>query len=92
MLATVYLYQRGRNFWVTAVPAALITVVTLVAMVVNLASFHAAGQTMLLAIGLVLVALALGIVGTALRALLSGSRGSHGGGLDIFLPQGSPGP
>lgn len=88
MLATVYLYQRGRNFWVTAVPAAILTVVTLAAMAINLRAFYEAGQAMLLGVGVVLLVLALGIVTAGLLALFSGRRGSHSGRLEVFSPAG----
>ena len=88
MLATVYLYQRGRNIWVTAVPAAILTVVTLAAMAINLRAFYEAGQAMLLGVGVVLLVLALGIVTAGLRALFSGRRGSHSGRREVFSPAG----
>ncbi len=88
MLATVYLYQRGRNFWVTAVPALLLTVITLAAMAVNLAAFYADGQALLLGVGAMLMALALGIVAEGLRALARDARGSRGSDLRVFSATG----
>ena len=71
MVATIYLYRRGRNAYVTGVPALFMTVTTLFAMVSNLLRFWREGQTMLLAVGLILLLLAIGIVVEALRCWLA---------------------
>jgi len=62
MVATVYLYQRGRNHWVTAVPMVLMMITTIAAMVLNLLDFWHAEQWLLLAVGSLLLLLALGVV------------------------------
>ena len=63
MLAvTLYLYQRGRNWWVAGVPMLFMLASTLVAMVSNLRDFHAQwseGGAVLFLVGLVLLVLAL---------------------------------
>jgi carbon starvation protein len=61
MVASVYLFRRGRNWYVTGVPAVFMTLITLFAMVSNLGRFAANGQTMLLVVGSVLLVLAVGI-------------------------------
>lgn len=67
MVATLYLFRRGKNWKVTALPAAFMTVTTLFAMVSNLERFAAKGQTLLLIVGLVLLALAIGVTFEILR-------------------------
>ena len=62
MVATVYLYQRGRNFWVTAIPMAFMTAITVWAMVRNLVRFYSDDQWMLLIVGSFLLVLAVGVV------------------------------
>lgn len=69
ILVSLYLYQRGRNPLVAVVPAVFMTITTVVAMVNNLGRFYEAGQHLLLAVGLLLLLLALGIVGEGLQAL-----------------------
>jgi carbon starvation protein len=59
LLATRYLARRGRWAWVTGVPMVFILISTLVAMVGNLIAFHRDGQTLLVAVGGVLLVLAL---------------------------------
>ena len=39
LVATMYLYRRGRNFWITLIPTLLMAVTTLVAMVRNLLGY-----------------------------------------------------
>jgi carbon starvation protein len=62
LTVTLYLVQRGRNGWVTGVPALFMMVSTVSAMVSNLRDFGARwaeGGSVLFAVGAVLLALAL---------------------------------
>ncbi len=69
-VVSVYLYRRGRNFWIAAVPAVLMTITTVAAMAVNLMRFWAEQQWVLLGVGTVLMVLAVGIVVEAVRIFL----------------------
>ncbi len=69
VLASVYLYRRGRNFWIAAVPAALMVVTSIIALVSNLGRFARAQQWMLFWVGLILLALAVGVVVEAARTI-----------------------
>lgn len=65
LTVTLYLIERGRNAWVTGVPALFMMASTLVAMVVNLGDFGARwaeGGAMLFVVGAVLLVLALWLV------------------------------
>ncbi len=68
LVATIYLYRRGKNFWLAAVPAVMMTLTTIAAMVFNLSRFFDAGQWMLFVVGTVLLLLAAGIVAEGLLA------------------------
>ncbi len=62
LVVTLYLYERGRNAWVTAVPMLFMLVSTLTAMVGNLRRFWAqweSGGAVLFLVGAVLLLLAL---------------------------------
>jgi len=74
LVATIYLYQRNRNFWVTGVPAGAMMVTTVLAMLQNLSQFWAAQQWLLFSLGAVLLALAIGIVVEGIRALAAARR------------------
>lgn len=69
LAVTVYLVQRGRNFWVTLVPMVALLVTTLIAMVEKLVDFSQRREWPLLVIGAVLVVLALALVVEAARRL-----------------------
>jgi carbon starvation protein len=74
LVATIYLLQRGRNWLVTGIPMLLMTLTTLVAMVRNLVGFWNAGQTLLLCVGALLLALAVGVVVEGARCFISTRR------------------
>jgi carbon starvation protein len=74
MVASVYLYRRGRNWLVTGVPALFMTVTTLIAMVSNLERYAVKGQTLLLFVGILLLVLAVGVTVEVVRTFLR-SRG-----------------
>jgi carbon starvation protein len=56
---TLYLLQRKRPIWYTAVPAAFMLVTTVVAMVIKLRDFWNLGTYLLLAMGTAILILAL---------------------------------
>ena len=85
-MVTVYLMQRGRNCWVTAVPAALMTGTTLVAMTTNLGRFWDEGQTLLFAVGAVLLVLAVGILIEGLARIRAALGAPPIDSLFVFAP------
>ncbi len=84
LVASVYLYQRGRNYWVTAIPAALMMVTTIAAMVHNLGAFLSAGQWLLFSLGALLLVLAVGIIIEGGRALAAARRQPRRANLSVF--------
>jgi len=74
LLATLYLYQRGRNYLVTLVPTIVMIVMTIAAMVTNLVGFWESSQWLLLSVGSLLLLLATGIVVEGFRGF-SAARG-----------------
>ena len=80
-LVTLYLRQRGRPVWPTAIPAVFIMASTLTAMAVNLRAFAPGGakdDTLLLAVGGILFLLGVWLLLEAAGALLR--RAPAGGG------------
>jgi carbon starvation protein len=73
LAVTVYLAQRGRNFWVTLLPMVLLLTTTLVAMVLKVVDFWRAREIPLLVLGLLLIVLALWLVVEAGLRLRRGS-------------------
>ncbi len=59
LAVTLYLMQRGRNFWFTAVPMIFMLLTTLTAMVIKLQDFWELGTWLLLAVGGIILSLAL---------------------------------
>ncbi|RMF20417.1 MAG: carbon starvation protein A, partial [Deltaproteobacteria bacterium] len=84
LVASVYLYQRGRNYWVTAIPAVLMMGTTISAMVHNLARFFSAGQWLLFSLGALLLLLAAGIIIEGGRALAAARREPRRSNLSVF--------
>jgi carbon starvation protein len=84
MVVSVYLYQRRRNFWVTAVPGVAMMAATLVAMGINMVRFWNEGQMMLLVVGAILLVLAAGIVLEGVRCFLAARGGAPLGDLSVF--------
>ncbi len=68
LVATLYLVQRGRNPFFTGVPAVFMLLSTLVGLLVKLVGFYQAKQYLLLAVGLTLLVVGLGIVVEGIRA------------------------
>ncbi len=69
LAVTLYLQQRGRNFWVTLLPMIFLLGVTLYAMVLKARDFYQAHNWPLLIVGLVLLLLALWLVLEAILRL-----------------------
>jgi len=70
--ATVYLRQKGRNFWPLAIPAAAMIAITLFSLSLKISDFKAQGENLLLALAVGLVVIAFGVGATAVRALRRG--------------------
>lgn len=86
LVVTLYLHQRGRNFWLTGVPMLFMLGSTLVAMTTNLRSFLTqwnAGGGILFVIGSILLALALWLAVEAVAALRRSRRRGPQAGLEI---------
>ncbi len=84
VLVSLYLYQRGRNYWVAAIPTAIMVVTSAVALVTNLRRFAVGGQWMLFWVGLILLLLAVGVVIEASRAIGRVRREGVRDDLDVF--------
>jgi carbon starvation protein len=73
LAVSLYLYQRGKNPWYTAVPMVFMAVSTILAMFSNLRDFYAQwdeGGSVLFLVGLVLLVLAFWLMGEAIVAVL----------------------
>ena len=73
LAVSLYLYQRGKNPWYTAVPMVFMAVSTIAAMFSNLRDFYAQwdeGGSILFVIGLVLLVLAFWLMGEAIVAVV----------------------
>ncbi len=87
LVATLYLYRRGRNFWVTLIPTLLMAATTLVAMVRNLLGYWGESQWLLLGVGVLLLVLGFGI---AIEGGLSFARTRRlplTESLEVFAPE-----
>jgi carbon starvation protein len=67
--ATVYLRQKGRNFWPLAIPAVGMIAITLFSLSMKISDFRAQGEYLLLTLAIGLVVIALGVGATAVSAL-----------------------
>ena len=85
LAVSIYLWQRGRNFWVTAVPCVAMLAVTLVAMVSNLRDFWAQGSGVLFGVGAVLLVLAGWLVVEGVGCVVRGWGGAKKVGMGIEL-------
>jgi carbon starvation protein len=73
LTVSLYLHQRGRNPYFTAIPMLFMAVSTIAAMISNLRDFWAQwaeGGSVLFVVGLVLLLLALWLMGEAIAAML----------------------
>ncbi len=59
LAVTLYLMQRGRNFWYTAIPMVFMLLTTLTAMIIKLRDFWQLGTYLLLGVGGVILLLAI---------------------------------
>jgi carbon starvation protein len=69
LTGTVYLKQRGRNFWPLAVPAIYMIGMTLVSLAFKIRDFWVTREHLLLVLALALVGIGIGVGLTAIQAL-----------------------
>ncbi len=69
LTATVYLKQKGRNFWPLAIPAVFMVCMTMFALGRKLVDFHGQQQILLEVLAALLLMIGLGVGGTAFFAL-----------------------
>lgn len=74
LVASLYLYQRGRNPLYTGVPMVFMLISTFTALVENLLGFYEDKQYLLLVVGMSLLIVAVGIVIEGVRAFLRRQR------------------
>lgn len=74
MVATLYLHQRGRNPYFTGVPMVFMLISTFIALTTNLKQFFDRSQHLLLAVGVILLLVAVGVVIEGVRAALRRER------------------
>lgn len=67
--ATVYLRQKGRNYWPLALPAVGMIAITLFSLSMKISDFRSQEEHLLLGLAIGLVAIALGVGATAVMAL-----------------------
>ncbi len=89
LVVTLYLKQRGRNYWVTLLPMLLMMVSTLVAMVGQLRKFWASENILLFVVGSILMGLALWLLYDAIVSLRKPTAHLEGK-LDIEFKDGEP--
>ena len=78
LVLTFYLVRRGKNFWVVAIPCALLALITSYAMLVNLASFWESEKWLLVGLSLVLLVLSTWILFEGVLTLRRIKRGESG--------------
>ena len=66
---TLYLYSRGKRWWVTALPTALMLTATFIAMLTNIQRFQVQGNWTLFGVGVALFLVALWVVIESILAL-----------------------
>jgi len=84
LIVALYLYQRGRNFWVAAVPTAIMVGTSLSALAINLTRFWDKQQTTLFWLGLLLFVLALGVIVEGTRCVRRTRGRAETVGLSVF--------
>ena len=62
LAVTVWLFQRGRNYFVTLIPMVALLATALIAMVVNVRNFAGAGQWLLVVLGTLLVSITIWLI------------------------------
>ncbi len=80
VVVTVHLYQQRRPWLLLGVPMALVLLVAGAALTVNLAEYWASGRYLLLALGLILLALELWVILEGIGAARRARAGFAGGG------------
>lgn len=92
LVVTLYLYQRGRNAWVTGVPMLFMMVSTILAMIANLRRFWAQwseGGSVLFVVGAVLLVLAVWLCVEAVLRFREVRSGDKTTSMSIELSTGS---
>jgi carbon starvation protein len=82
LVVTLYLKQRGRNYWFTFVPMLFMLVSTILAMIGQMKKFWISENNLLLSISAVLFILALGLIFDAIKGLKN-ANGQRAKSLDI---------
>ena len=80
LTVTLYLMQRGRNYWFTAIPMLFMIGTTVVAMLIKIKDFWEVESYLLLAIGLGVFGLSIWLVVEAILRVRKGrgvTRGQH---------------
>ena len=85
LTVSLYLMQRGRNFWVTLVPCAFMLVTTLLALGTKLLEFQQKGVWLLLVVGGALLCLALWLTVEAALRVAATWKDPKNPSLDIVL-------
>ncbi len=86
LVVSLYLYQRGRNFWVTALPMVIMVTTSISALLSNLTRFWRDGQSMLFYVGSVLLVLAVGIVVEGVRCAVVVRKRDASASMAVFEP------
>ena len=76
LVASLYLYQRGRNPIYTGIPMVFMLISTFTALIENLVEFYEARHFLLLGVGGGLLLVAVGIIVEGLRAFIRNERAS----------------
>lgn len=75
LVVSVWLYRRGRAWWVTAVPMAVVLVVSFLALLTLVGRFFGQGQWLLATVGSLMLALEVWVVLEGVRAVRRGAEG-----------------
>ena len=79
LAVSLYLMQRGRNYWFTACPMAFMMVTTLVAMAIKMRDFWNLKSYLLLSVGGIVLGLSLWLVAESLLRVTGGATGISSG-------------
>ena len=74
LAVTLYLMQRGRNYWFTAVPMFFMMVTTLVAMTIKMRDFWNLQSYVLLSVGAIILGLSLWLAVESVLRVVQGRR------------------
>jgi carbon starvation protein len=78
LTVTLYLMQRGRNYWFTAIPMLFMIITTVVAMIIKIRDFWEVKSYLLLVIGLGVFGLSIWLVVEAILRFRSGRIATRG--------------